>query len=178
MVSLHLSRQDASIHVQCATWPTQVTTWPWRKVKLWPWPFNMTFYYDFIWPFTVMLYINRLVLTTQTRDGVKIIHLSQIGSEEVIHENVFPEKRTFLVWPDLEGQILTGWGQIAHRCTRDILNIPWFLLRSSLPLGKETARESQTSSMCGRGRRKHRDIYYDILWVYISMGEKACAGDG
>ena len=58
-----------------AIWPTWVTTWPCPEVKFWPWPFK------------VMLYMFRWVLTRQTRwcqNNCSIISNTEVITEKLV----------------------------------------------------------------------------------------------
>ena len=65
------------------------------------------------WPFKVMLYIFRCVLTRQTRWCQN--HCSIISNTEVINEKLFRSKMPFLTFRDLWR--LNGWSQVKSDVT-------------------------------------------------------------
>ena len=81
------------------------------------------------WPFVVTKYMNRSALTRE-QDGGKISALSQIA-RRLLTKNYRLGTRYILVWPDLEDQLFTQVGKLAHHWIQNVLSYPlvWFVAK-------------------------------------------------
>ena len=75
--------------------------------------------------------------------------------------------RPFLVWPDLEGQLLTWGGQIARRCTRNILNNTVGFVAELYHTHEGNGEEGLQPLMCGAEDGEKACAALDISRIFI-----------